>query len=130
VPIGFGARLKLWHDFYTVQGERPVACFIDPRLKDGLNTLGWRFAFSTMYHNLALGDFSGATFEILRFPRIKGAKERHVQIHQFDPSEVVSEVEINDAIDRTYKIWWEVLAERLEEERRRPATGTSGTFDF
>jgi hypothetical protein len=128
VPIGFGPKLKLWHDFYTVQGERPIVCFIDPRLNGGLTALGRRFAFSAMYHNLALADFSEATFEILRFPKFKGADERYVRLHQFEPSEVVGEDEINTAIDRTYKIWIEVLAEREEETRRHPPTGTGRPF--
>jgi hypothetical protein len=130
VPIGFGARLKLWHDFYTVQGDRPVVCFMDPRLNGGLTALGRRFAFSTMYHNLALADFSEAAFEILRFPKIKDADERRVRVYQFNPSEVVSQEEINAAIDTTYKIWIEVLAEREEEARRHPPTGTGGLFGF
>jgi hypothetical protein len=93
-----------------------------------MTPLGRRFAFSAMYHNLTLADFSEATFEILRFPKFNGADERHVQVHQFDQSEVVSEDEINTAIDRTYKIWIEVLAEREEEARRHPPTGTGGLF--
>jgi hypothetical protein len=130
VPFGFGAKLKLWHDFYTVQDQRPVVCFIDPRLREGLTALGQRFAFSAMYHNLALGDFSEATFEILRFPKVKGAEGRHVQVHKFDPSQVVGEADLNEAIDRTYKIWVEVLAEREQEARQNPPTGTGGLFDF
>ena len=130
VPIGFGARLKLWHDFYTVQSERPVVSFIDPRLQNGLTALGRQFAFSAMYHNLAIGDFSEATFEILRLPRIKDSNERFVQVFQFDVSELVSEDDINQAINKTYEVWAKVLAEREEEERRRPATGTNGQFQF
>lgn len=130
VPIGFGAKLKLWHDFYTVQSERPVMSFIDPRLQNGLTALGRQFAFSAMYHNLALGDFSEARFEILRFPKVKESTKRYVQVFQFDKSTLVSEDEINDAINKTYEIWAQVLAEREEETRRRPATGTAGQFQF
>jgi hypothetical protein len=114
--------------FFTVQGERPVVCFIDPRLNGGLTALGQRFAFSAMHYNLALADFSEATFDILRFPKFKGGDERYVHVHQFEPSEVVSEGEINAAIDRTYKVWIEVLAEREEEARRHSPTGTGGLF--
>jgi hypothetical protein len=130
VPFGFGAKLKLWHDFYTVQDERPVVCFIDPRLRDGLTTLGRRFVFSAMYHNLAVADFSDVTFEILRFPKAKNSGERLIQVHKFSPSEVVSEREINEAIDKTYKMWVEVLAEREQEATRNPPTGTGGLFGF
>jgi hypothetical protein len=128
VPIGFGAKLKLWHDFYTVQNEVPVICYIDPRVNGGLSALGRRFSFSAMYHNLALGDFSEAHFEILRFPKVKGSNERVVQTYQFQKAQLVSEAEINDAVDKTYKIWMQVLAEREEEARRDTRTGTGGLF--
>ncbi|MGO8922546.1 MAG: hypothetical protein ACLQF4_06365 [Xanthobacteraceae bacterium] len=130
VPIGFGAKLKLWHDFYTVQNERPVVCFIDPRLHNGLTALGRRFTFSAMHHNLALGDFSQATFEILRFPKLKEIDDRYVRIYEFNISELVGEDEMNEAINKTYEIWAEVLAEREEEVRRHPSTGTEGQFRF
>jgi hypothetical protein len=66
----------------------------------------------------------------LRFPKNKEADDRCVRVFQFDRLEIVSEDEINAAIDKTYKIWVEVLAERDEEARRYAATGTGGLFGF
>jgi hypothetical protein len=103
-----------------------VICFVDPRLNNGLTELGRRFAFSAMHHSLALADFSDATFEILSFPRVKASLDRYVRVFTFDPSEIVSEDEINNGIDKTYKIWIEVLAERQEEAHRHTSTGTDG----
>jgi hypothetical protein len=97
-----------------------VICFVDPRLNNGLTELGRRFAFSAMHHSLALADF------FLSFPRVKASLDRYVRVFTFDPSEIVSEDEINNGIDKTYKIWIEVLAERQEEARRHTSTGTDG----
>jgi hypothetical protein len=127
IPVGFGAKIKSWHDFYSIQDGRPVLAFLDPRLNDGVSALGRTFMFSAMYHNVAVGDFEGARFEIIRFPRNKYTGEREVQVFSYDDSDVVDEATLNEAIDRTYKIWREVLAER---KPAAPLTGTGDGFDF
>jgi hypothetical protein len=126
IPVGFGAKIKFWHDFYSIQNDRPVLAFIDPRLTDGLTALGRLFMFSAMHHTVAVGDFEGARLEILRFPRNQYSGEREVEVFSFDERDVVEEAVLNEAIDRTYKIWREIVAERTEEARRQPPTGTGG----
>jgi hypothetical protein len=121
VPIGFGAKIKFWHDLYSIQGEQPVLAFIDPRLSDGLTSLGRLFIFSAMYHTVAIGDFDGATLEVLRLPQEKFSKKRKVEVFKFDRRDAVDELTLNNAITRTFAIWQEVLLERTEEARRRPA---------
>lgn len=123
IPVGFGAKIKFWHDFYSIQDGRPVLSFIDPRLTDGLNALGRTFMFSAMHHTVAVGDFEGARLEILRFPLNKYTGQREPEVFTFDERDVVEEAVLNSAIDRTYKVWHEILAERTEEVRRR-GTGT------
>jgi hypothetical protein len=130
IPVGFGAKIKFWHDFYSIQNDVPVLSFVDPRLTDGLGIFGRTFVFSAMHHNVAIGDFEGARLEILRFPKNKYTGEREVEVFNFDERDVVDEQALNDAIDRTYKIWREILAERTEEARRTPPTGTGDGFDF
>lgn len=130
IPVGFGAKIKFWHDFYSVQGDRPVLAFIDPRLTDGLSPLGRTFIFSAMYHTVALGDFEGARLEILRLPKNKYTGQRNVDVFTFDEYDVVEEETLNEAIDRTYKIWHEILAERSKEIRQQSPTGTDGSFGF
>lgn len=130
ISVGFGAKMKFWHDFYSVQDGVPVLSFVDPRSQDGLGILGRTFVFSAMHHLVAVGDFEGARLEILRFPKNRFTGERHVEVFSFDARDAVSEAILNEAIDRTFKIWREILAERSEEVRRQRATGTDGSLGF
>jgi hypothetical protein len=129
IPVGYGAKIKFWHDFYTVQDDVPVLSFLDPRLTDGLGIFGRTFVFSAVYHNVAIGDFAGARLEIVRFPLNKYTGKREVEIFKFDERDVVEETALNAAIDRTYKIWNEILAEWTAEARRRTGTDDDG-FGF
>lgn len=131
IPVGYGAKIKFWHDFYSIQDDVPMLSFLDPRLTDGLGIFGRTFVFSAMYHNIAVGDFAGAKQEIVRFPLNKHTGKREVETFTFDERDVVEEAVLNEAIDRSYKIWSEILAERKEEVRRQPPTGTDdGGFGF
>jgi len=130
IPVGFGTKIKLWHDFYSIQGDRPVLAFVDPRLTDGLSNMGRLFIFSAMHHQFAVGDFEAARFEILRFPRDRYTGERRVEVFTFNEGDAVDLITLNDAIDRTFKIWREILDERTEEMRRHPPTGTDDGFSF
>jgi hypothetical protein len=126
ISVGYGTKLKFWHDFYSVQDGVPVLSFVDPRSQDGLGLWGRTFVFSAMYHLVAVGDFEGARLEILRFPKNRLTGERTVEVFTFDDRDVVGEAELNAAIDRTFTIWREVCAERVGEARRQPPTGTGG----
>jgi hypothetical protein len=130
IPVGYGAKIKFWHNFYSIQDGVPVLSFLDPRLTDGLAILGRIFVFSAMHHNIAIGDFEGARLEIVRFPLNKYTRKREVEIFTFDPRDVVEETVLNQAIDRTFKMWQEILAERTAETRRRKPTDTGYGFDF
>jgi hypothetical protein len=130
ISVGFGAKMKFWHDFYSVQDGAPVLSFVDPRLQDGLGVLGRTFVFSAMHHLVAVGDFEGARLEILRFPKNKITGEREVDVFTFDERDIVEEALLNEAIDRTFKLWREILAERTEEARRHLPTGTADGFGF
>jgi hypothetical protein len=125
IPVGYGGRIKFWHDHYSVKDGKLFLSFIDPRLNDGVSALGRLFMFSAMRHNVAVGDFESATLEILRFPRNKFTGKREVEVFSFDESDIVDEATLNSAIDRTYKIWQEVLTERPKDAP--PATGTEGS---
>ncbi len=126
IPFGYGAKLKFWHDFYSIQDGVPVLSFIDPRKSDGLGVFGRMFVFSAMRHNIAIGDFEGARLEIIRFPENEYTGKREVEVFTFDERDVVEEATLNKAIDDTYKIWREILAERAAEARKRRPTGTDG----
>jgi hypothetical protein len=132
IPVGYGAKIKFWHDFYSVQDGVPVLSFLDPRLTDGLGIFGRTFVFSAMHHNVAIGDFEGARLEIIRFPLNKYTGKREVEVFKFDDRDIVAEASLNRAIDDTYKVWREILAKRQAENRRQQPTGTDddGGFGF
>ncbi|MEY9106965.1 hypothetical protein ABH999_003161 [Bradyrhizobium yuanmingense] len=132
IPVGYGAKIKFWHDFYSIQDGVPVLSFLDPRLSDGLGVLGRAFVFSAMHHNVAIGDFEDARLEIIRFPKNKYTGKREVEVFTFDERDVFPEHLLNKAIDDTYKVWREILAERQAEQRRQRPTGTddNGSFSF
>jgi hypothetical protein len=131
IPVGYGAKIKFWHNFYSIQDGLPVLSFLDPRLTDGLGIFGRLFVFSAMYHNIAVGDFEGAKLEIVRFPLNKYTGKREVEIFTFDKRDIVDEAALNEAIDHTYKIWKVILAERSAAARRQSPTGTDdGGFGF
>ncbi len=127
VSIGFGSKIRYWQDFYFNQNGVPAICFMDPRRSRGLNSEGRRFVFSVMQHNVALGDFSEAQFEIYRFPIVDSEEsKRRVKMYTFDKSDLLSEADINKAINDTYKIWFKILEEREEEQKRTASGGSSG----
>jgi hypothetical protein len=130
ISVGFGAKMKFWHDFYSVQDGVPVLSFVDPRLQDGLGALGRTFVFSAMHRLVAVGDFEEARLEILRLPKNKLTGERQVEVFTFDKRDALEEVVLNEAIDRTFKIWREILAERTAEVRRQRPTGSDNGFGF
>jgi hypothetical protein len=130
IPVGFGTKIKLWHDFYSIQEDRPVLAFVDPRRTDGLSDLGRQFIFSAMRHQFGVGDFEAARFEILRCPRDRYTGALRVEVFTFNERDTVDLGTLNDAIDSTFKIWREILDERTEEMRRHPATGTDDGFGF
>jgi hypothetical protein len=111
-------------DFYSIQDGVPVFSFLDPRLTDGLGIFGRTFVFSAMHPNVAIGDFEGARLEIIRFPMDKYTGKREVDVFTFDQRDVVPEASLNKAIDDTYQVWREILAERQVEQRRQRPTGT------
>ncbi len=130
ISVGFGAKMKFWHDFYSVQDGTPVLSFVDPRLQDGLGVLGRTFVFSSMHRLIAVGDFEGARLEIIRLPKNKVSGEREVEVFTFDAQDALEDMVLNEAIDRTFKIWHEILAERTDKVRRQLPTGSDNGFGF
>jgi hypothetical protein len=133
LAIGYGSSIKFWEDLYTIEGDSPVAIFVDPRRAYGLNAAARKFIFSGMFHQIAHGDFSGAKFRIYRFPVVEKTGERAMHIFEPAAGDIVEYEELTSRIDETYRIWFEILAER-EAAKSPPAkkTGTddSGQGDF
>lgn len=130
VPIGRGAKVKLWHDLYFIEDEKPVICYIDPRKSTGLSELARDFVFSVMHHNLARSDFADAQFQIFHFPKGEDGNRIVDEPYRFDKTRLISEETINQSIDTTYNIWFDILDEREKAAQKTPQTGTGGLFGW
>lgn len=129
LALGFGAAVRFWPEFYIVENGVPLILSSDPRRGNGLTKLARKFAFSVMYHHIARGDFAEARFRIAMFPVNRENKSRSIKFFDATPEELLDYETLNSAVQETYQIWFEVLAEREEEARRAKATGTGGLFD-
>ena len=130
IPVGFGAKIKLWHDFYSIQGDRPVLAFVDPRRTDGLSALGRLFIFSAMHHQFAVGDFEGAQFEILRFPISPYTASGLVEVFTFNESDVIDRATLTARLTAPSRFRRQILAERIEDIRQQTGGGGEGSFRF
>ena len=130
LPVGHGAVVKFWPEFYCVEEDQPLIIFPDPRRGHGLTSVARKFVFSTMYHHIAArSDFDGARFKIAVFPVNGEDGSRKVKLYPMDENELVELDELTLAIQETYQMWFEILEEREREARRASkGTGTGGLF--
>ncbi|RTL55324.1 MAG: hypothetical protein EKK40_00850 [Bradyrhizobiaceae bacterium] len=127
LPVGYGAVVKFWPDFYTVEQDRPTVIYTDPRRAHGLTKSARQFVFSAMHHHIARADFADAQFKIALFPIDKENKTRDILLFEPNESDIVDVETLNSAIQETFQMWFEILEER-EKETRKSATGTGGLF--
>jgi hypothetical protein len=130
LPVGHGAAVKFWPDFYCVEEDRPLVLFVDPRRGHGLTRLARRFVFSTMYHHIAArSDFDEVRFKTVDFPIDVDDGSRKVRLFEITEGELIDLDALNVAIQETYQMWFEILEERERETRRSSRdTGTGGLF--
>lgn len=129
LPVGHGASVKFWPDFYCVEHDQPLVVYPDPRRGHGLTRLARKFVFSTMYHHIvARSDFENALFKIVVFPVNDDDDSRAVKLYQMNEKELVDLDELTLAIQETYQMWFEILEEREREAREASKTGTGGLF--
>jgi hypothetical protein len=121
LPVGFGTSVKFWPDFYTIDQDRLLVHFVDPRRGNGLTAQARQFVFSTMhYHIAARADFAEAKFAAISFPFDESGLKRQVRVHEMSLDDLVEIEHLEAAIQETYEIWLEILAEREKEARGRP----------
>lgn len=127
--VGYGQAVTYWWNLYTVLDARPCFIFADPRLSNSLTRLGRRFTFSMMHERIRVPDpdFSASRLLITQF--VKGEKGvRPIRTFDATDVELYSVDQLNEMIDETYRIWTEVLRERVEEERVKPTGSTPMGF--
>ena len=118
-PVGYNQAVSYWWNLYTVLGGQPCFIFADPRVSNSLTRLGRRFTFSMMHQRIRVSDpdFAEARLLVVQFAKggngtriIKPFNEIDVELYSID--------QLNEMIDETYRIWLEVLQERVEMERK------------
>jgi hypothetical protein len=105
--------------------ERPCFIFADPRISNPLTREGRKFALSLMHERIRVPDpdFTEARLVVAQFGKGEGGART---IRLFDAAEVeLFDVDqLNEMIDETYRIWIEVLRERVDEDRKK-ASGSN-----
>jgi|SRR6185312_2217970 len=128
-PVGYGQSVAYWWNLYTVLADQSCFVFADPRLSNPLTKLGRRFTFSMMHQRIRVPDpdFFESRLLITQFTKgLNGARD----IRLFDAAEIelYTVDQLNEMIDETYKIWLEVLRERVEDEHKKAAGSTPMGF--
>lgn len=129
MPVGFGASVKFWPDFYSIDTDQISVSLIDPRRGHGLTKLARTFVFSAMHHHItSVADFRETKFSIMTFPTDKETDERSIRRFDMTAEDLVDLPTLTAAIQETYAVWRKVFAEREEEARKTAPTGTDGLF--
>lgn len=115
--VGYGQVVRYWWNLYTVLHEQPWFLFVDPRLTAPLTKLARRFVFSLMHERIrsADPDFAGAQLVVAQFDKAEKGK-RSIRLYHAEDVELFTFDQLNEMIDETYKLWIEVLQERVKSK--------------
>src|ERR1700731_2721901 len=124
-PVGYGQSVSYWWNLYSVFDDQPSFMFVDPRISNPLTRLARKFTFSLMHERIRVQDpdFSEAKLIICQFGK-KENRERYIRTFDVQDSGLFTVDELTAMIDETYRLWIEILEERVEEARKSH-TGTN-----
>jgi hypothetical protein len=125
--VGYGQSVTYWWNLYTVIGKQPCFLFVDPRISNPLTRLARKFALSMMHERIRVPDpdFANAKLLVAQFGK---ASEGKRVIKLFEESELFTFDELNEMIDETYRLWIEILEERVDEARKKSTGSTPFGF--
>ncbi len=120
-PISFsvGPKLLCWSPALFIYPDRVTIPFLDLRRGRNLTREARRCIFSLKHHALRVNnpDYEGlVTFEIFQFAK---NDERTIRPIAEDGMWLYSYEQLEEMIARTQHLWFDVLADREEEVRRR-----------
>ena len=120
--VGYGQSVTYWWNFYSVVDERPCFIFVDPRISNPLTLDARKFVLSMMNERIKVPDpdFADSRLIVAQFTKVNEG-ERAIRLFEPTSAGLFSSDEINEMINETYQLWIEVLAERADEGRQRPA---------
>ena len=117
-----GVTLKYWAPTYLVDGDTTIIPFLDFR-RHGLSPAGRLIACSLMRQQISLRapDLLESRLAVFQFT---DAEKRRVVVRFVDAVELLEFDELQQRLEETYKLWFDVLEGREEEAHR--ATGKKG----
>ena len=121
-PVGYGQTVSYWWNLYSVVDEQPAFIFADPRISNPLTRIGRKFALSLMHERIRAPDPDFAESRLIVAQFAKGPDgAREIRLFDADDDDLFTFDQLNEMIDETYRIWIEVLHERVDEERKKAA---------
>jgi hypothetical protein len=128
-PVGYDQSVSYWWNLYTVLEDRPCFIFADPRISSPLTRDGRKFVLSLMHERIRVPDpdFVESRLVIAQFGKGESGA-RTIRLFDAVEDDLFSVDQLNAMIDETYRIWIEVLHERVDEERKK--AGGSNPMGF
>lgn len=125
LQLGAGQKVTFWLPMILAVEDRPHAVFIEPRRSRGLSKEGRRFVFSIMHERIRAADedFADIGLAIVRFDD-GNAERRPVRLFTDEVVDLYTLDELEAMVAATYRVWWDVCAEREREARKSAGTGT------
>lgn len=124
-PISFsvGPKLEAWSPALFIYKDRLTVPFLDLRRTLLLTREAQRFIFSLQHHALRVNnpDYQDVTFEIFQFGR---RHDRPIRIIEEDGRWLFSYDQLEAMIAETQMMWFDVLAGRTEEMRKKGGSGS------
>jgi hypothetical protein len=123
--VGYGQSVKYWWNLYTIIKRHPCFIFVDPRISSPLTHVARKFVLSMMNERIRVPDpdFADSRLLVVQFSKADEGK-RVIRLIEPVDSGLFSFDELNEMIDETYRLWIEVLAERVDEVRKKPTGST------
>lgn len=124
-PISFsvGPKLMAWSPALFIYEDRLTVPFLDLRKSRGLTYAAQKFIFSVQHYALRENnpDYSDVEFQIFKFGT---DRQRSVRVIEEHDRSLFSYEELEKMIVETQLMWFDVLAGREEEVRRKGGRGS------
>ena len=124
LAMSTGQKVAYWLPMVLAHEEQPIVPFIDPRRSRGLNKEGRRFVFSMMHERIRAADpdFEKVRLAIIQFGDFDEDR-RHPRVYTDEGVVLFTLNELEQMVTTTYRLWTDVLEDRIDEARR---SGTRG----
>lgn len=119
MPVGTSTSIRFWSPMVISVDGTPVIPFIDPRKSKSLDKAARTFVFSVMHERIRVlePDFRDVRLGIFQFS-CEGEARKAV-LHTDEGLDLYDFDTLDLMVRDTYATWWEILAEREAEKKRK-----------